>query len=35
MRVQKWWVAESRLSAVDDGPEHVGRRQIDIGSSGR
>jgi len=33
--VRKWRVAESRLSAVDDGPERVGRQQIDIGSDRR
>jgi len=35
MHVRKWQVAESRLSAVDDGPECVGRRRIKIGSDGR
>jgi len=33
--IRKWFIAESRLSTVDDGPECVGRRRIDIGSDGR
>ena len=33
--VWRWQVAESRLSAADDGPEHVGRWWINIGSDGR
>jgi len=33
--VQKWQVAESRLSAADAGPERVRRRRINVGSNRR